>query len=150
MKKLRIPTRPTTLGVLILALQPQLLHAEPVISPGEWKYTMKTKIEGLGIPLPAIPVKFSACIAHSDPVVQTPEMREAGCEIVDKEIEGDTVAYSARCVSGDSVTQTNFKNTYQADSMEGSFTQRSEHAGKVQSTATGTLIGKRVGDCQGK
>ena len=138
------------LAVCLLVIPSQHVLAEPRVSPGEWKYTMKTKIEGLGIPLPAIPVKFSSCVAQSEPVVQTPEMQKAGCEVVDREVQGNTVAYSVRCASGDSATQTNFTNTYQEDSMEGSFTQKSEHAGKVQSTATGTLVGKRVGDCKEK
>ena len=124
--------------------------ADLKINPGEWKYTMKTKIKGLGIPLPAIPVKFSSCITQSNPVMQTPEMKKAGCEIVNMKVKGNLVTYTGRCTHGDNVTDTNFKNTYQENSMEGTFDQVSKLAGKVQSTATGTLKGKRVGTCKEK
>ena len=120
------------------------------INPGEWKYKMKTKIKGLGIPLPAIPVTFSSCITQSNPVMQTPEMKKAGCEIVNMKVKGNLVTYTGRCTNGDSVTDTNFKNTYQENSMEGTFDQVSKLAGKVQSTATGTLTGNRVGACKNK
>ena len=122
--------------------------ADLEINPGEWKYKMKTKVKGLGIPLPSIPVKFSSCITQSNPVIQSPEMKKAGCEVINMKVEGNLVTFTGRCTHGDSVTDTNYKNTYQENSMKGTFDQVRKQAGTVQSTATGTLTGKRVGTCQ--
>jgi hypothetical protein len=124
--------------------------AAPAINPGNWEYTMKMKIEGLGIPLPQIPVTFTGCITQSNPTVETPEMKKAGCKIVNQKISGNNVTYTGRCVSGDSVTDTNYKMNYQGSSMTGTFDQVRKVSGKVQSTATGTIGAKRLGPCTQK
>ena len=124
--------------------------AAPSINPGDWEYTMKMKIEGLGIPLPQIPVTFTGCITQSNPTVETPEMKKAGCKIVNQKISGNNVTYTGRCVSGDSVTDTNYKMNFQGSSMTGTFDQVRKVSGKVQSTATGTISAKRLGPCTKK
>ncbi len=125
--------------------------AGPRVNPGEWKYTMKTKIEGLGIPLPAIPVSYRDCVTKSDASpVETPEMKKAGCKIVDPKTRGDTITYTGHCVTSDNIIDTHYKLTFQADSMEGAFDQVRTVGGKIRSTATGTLTGKRIGACEAK
>jgi len=121
--------------------------AAPSINPGDWEYTMKMKIEGLGIPIPQIPVTFTGCITETNPTVETPEMKKAGCKIVNQKISGNNVTYTGRCVSGDSVMDTNYKMNFQGSSMTGSFDQVRKVSGKVQSTATGTISAKRLGPC---
>lgn len=124
--------------------------AAPSINPGDWEYTMKMKIEGLGIPLPQIPVTFTGCITQSNPTVETPEMKKAGCKIMNQKISGNNVTYTGRCISGDSVTDTNYKMNFQGNSMTGTVDQIRKLSGKVQSTATGTISAKRLGPCTNK
>ena len=124
--------------------------AAPSINPGDWEYSMKMKIEGLGMPLPSIPIKFTGCITQSNPTVETPEMKKAGCKIVNQKISGNTVTYTGRCVSGDSVTDTNYKMNFQGNSMSGTLNQVRKVSGAVKSTATGTITAKRLGPCTKK
>jgi hypothetical protein len=74
-------------------------------------------------------------------------MKKAGCKIVNQKISGNNVTYTGRCVSGDSVMDTNYKMNFQGSSMTGSFDQVRKVSGKVQSTATGTISAKRLGPC---
>jgi hypothetical protein len=145
----------TSSGILSALLILTFASAEPTfaapsINPGDWEYTMKMKIEGLGIPLPQIPVTFTGCITQSNPTVETPEMKKAGCKIMNQKISGNNVTYTGRCASGDSVTDTNFKMNFQGNSMTGTFDQVSKFRGKVQSTSTGTISSKRLGPCTKK
>ncbi len=138
-------------ALLILTLaSAEPAFAAPSINPGDWEYTMKMKIEGLGIPLPQIPVTFTGCITQSNPTVETPEMKKAGCKIVNQKISGNNVTYTGRCISGDSVMDTNYKMNFQGNSMTGTFDQVRKVSGKVQSTATGTISAKRLGACTKK
>jgi hypothetical protein len=142
-------------GMLSVLLLLTLVSAEPTfaapsINPGDWEYTMKMKIEGLGIPLPQIPVTFTGCITQSNPTVETPEMKKAGCKIVNQKISGNNVTYTGRCVTGDNVMDTNYKMNFQGNSMSGTFDQVRKVSGKVQSTATGTISAKRLGPCTKK
>jgi len=138
----------TLISFVVLSAAMGSVRADARIHPGEWKMSMKTKIKGLGIPLPAIPVKFNSCITQTNPVAETPEMRKAGCKIVDPKINGSHVTYTGRCVSGESVTETYYKLTYEGDEMSGTYDQVRKLGGKTQSTATGTITGKRMGDCK--
>ncbi|MEX2164617.1 MAG: DUF3617 family protein [Sulfuricaulis sp.] len=134
--------------LLLLALVSAVpAFAAPTINPGDWEYSMKMKIEGLGIPIPQIPVTFTGCITEKNPTVETPEMKKAGCKIVNQKISGNNVTYTGRCVTGDSVTDTNYKMNFQGNSMTGTFDQVRKVSGKVQSTATGTINAKRLGPC---
>lgn len=122
--------------------------AGPRIDPGEWKYTMQTKVEGLGIPVPVVPITFKNCVTTSDASpIETPEMKKAGCKIIDAKTQGNVVTYTARCAHGSSIADTHYKMTFHANSLEGSFDQVRTVNGKVRSTATGTLVGERIGPC---
>lgn len=136
--------------LLLTVASAEPVFAAPSINPGDWEYAMKMKIEGLGLPLPSIPVKFTGCITQSNPTVETPEMKKAGCKIVNQKISGNTVTYTGRCVSGDSVTDTNYKMNFQGSSMSGTFDQVRKVSGAVKSTATGTITAKRLGPCTKK
>jgi len=136
------------ISIIVLSSGVDVARADARVNPGEWKMSMKTKIKGLGIPLPAIPVKFTSCITQKDPVAETPEMRKAGCKIIDPKVDGGHVTYTGRCVSGESVTETYYKLTYEGDEMSGTFDQVRKLGGQTQSTATGTISGKRLGDCK--
>jgi len=145
----------TSSGILSAILFLTLASAEPAfaapsINPGDWEYTMKMKIEGLGIPLPQIPVTFIGCITQSNPTVETPEMKKAGCKIVNRKISGNNVSYTGHCVTGDNVIDTNYKMNFQGNSMSGTLDQVRKVSGKVQSTATGTISAKRLGPCTKK
>jgi hypothetical protein len=128
----------------------ELAYAAPTINPGNWEYTMKMKIEGLGIPIPQIPVTHTGCITETNPTVETAEMKKAGCKVVDRKISGNNVTYTGRCVTGDNVMDTNYKMNFQGNSMTGTFDQVRKVSGKVQSTATGTISAKRLGPCTTK
>lgn len=125
--------------------------AGPKIHPGEWKFTMKTKIEGLGIPLPAIPTSFENCVTKTDASpIETPEMKKAGCKIINAKIKGHTITYTGHCVQKDTIVDTHIKATYKVDSMAGSLKQVATASGKVLHTATGTITGTRIGSCKAK
>ncbi len=80
--------------------------------------------------------------------MQTPEMDKAGCEILHKEAQGNRLTFTVRCEHGDSVTETNYENTYEEDRMEGTFSHVRTVSGKIETTATGTLTGVRLGECK--
>jgi len=122
--------------------------ADATINPGEWKMTMKTQIKGLGIPLPSIPVSFTSCITQTNPVAESPEMKKAGCRIIDPKIDGPRVTYTGRCASGGSITDTHYKLTYTGDEMSGTYDQVRTVGSESRSTATGTISGKRLGACK--
>ncbi len=139
------------LFMFIVAVSANKSFAGPKVNPGEWTYTMKMKIEGLGVPVPVVPVTFTDCQTRTDASpIETQEMKKAGCKILDEKIVGNLVTYTGRCTQGDSVTDTHYKLIFQSDSMDGTFDQVRKVSGKVQSTATGTFTGKRIGPCKAK
>lgn len=127
-------------------------HAAAPISPGEWEYTMKMRMEMKGVPMtmPEMTNTFTSCVTAKDPTVEPPEMRKVGCKMINKKTKGKVFSYTARCTQDDSVIDMNYRITYTATSMKGEFDQVRKVGGEVQGTAKGTMSGKRVGPCKSK
>lgn len=126
--------------------------AAPSIEPGEWEYTMKMKMEMPGMPasMPEMSNTFTSCVTAKDPTVETPEMRDAGCKMLDRKVSGNSLRYTAICTQGDSVLEMRYRLTYDRTRMKGEVDQVHKVGGQVQAKGKGTMAGKRIGACKKK
>lgn len=134
--------------VLAAALGGTAALAAVNMQEGNWEMTIKVKLEGLPFSMPPMTVKSTQCITKKDLVPSTAS-KDQKCTISEQRESGSTVSWKVTCTEKDgSASVGEGTVTYSGNTFKGSIktTTKDKH-GKVESTSTSELSGKRKGDC---
>jgi hypothetical protein len=93
-----------------------------------------------------LPIVQMLCLSQKDPVPIP--AKNAGCRLLTKEIEGNTVFWVAECREKEFVTRSVGNATYDTSKVEGAVLTMTSAAGKTTEMRTYTLTGKRQGNCR--
>ena len=116
--------------------------AEIPLKEGAWNITLQ-----LNPPTPDfLPIVQMLCLSQKEPV-PIPS-KNAGCRLLTKEIEGNTVFWVAECREKDFVTRSVGNATYDSNKVEGAVQTMTSATGKETEMRTYTLTGKRQGSCR--
>lgn len=112
------------------------------LKEGAWNITLQ-----IDPPTPDfLPIVQMLCLSPKDPV-PIPS-KNAGCRLLTKEIEGNTVFWVAECRDKEFVTRSVGNATYDSSKVEGAVQTMTSAAGKPAEMRTYTLTGKRQGSCR--
>lgn len=112
------------------------------LKEGAWNITLQ-----INPPTPDfLPIVQMLCLSQKDPV-PIPS-KNAGCRLLTKEIEGNTVFWVAECREKEFVTRSVGNATYDSSKVEGAVQTMTSTAGKATEMRTYTLTGKRQGSCR--
>lgn len=112
------------------------------LKEGAWNITLQ-----INPPTPDfLPIVQMLCLSQKDPV-PIPS-KNAGCRLLTKEIEGNTVFWVAECREKEFVTRSVGNATYDSSKVEGAVQTMTSAAGKATEMRTYTLTGKRQGSCR--
>lgn len=112
------------------------------LKEGAWNITLQ-----INPPTPDfLPIVQMLCLSQKDPV-PIPS-KNAGCRLLTKEIEGNTVFWVAECREKEFVTRSVGNATYDSSKVEGAVQTMTSAAGKGTEMRTYTLTGKRQGSCR--
>jgi hypothetical protein len=93
-----------------------------------------------------LPIVQMLCLSQKDPVPIP--AKSAGCRLLTKEIEGNTVFWVAECREKEFVTRSVGNATYDSSKVEGAVLTMTSAIGKATEMRTYTLTGKRQGNCR--
>ncbi len=93
-----------------------------------------------------LPIVQMLCLSQKDPVPIP--AKNAGCRLLTKEIEGNTVFWVAECRENEFVTRSVGNATYNSNKVEGAVQTMTSAADKPTEMRTYTLTGKRQGSCR--
>jgi len=106
------------------------------------------KMEGMPVPMPAIPVRFTQCITKKDAVPQQKEQNK-DCKTSSQTIEGNTVSWAVLCVDKHgSKTEGTGTVTYGGASFEGKMKNVTTDSRGARMTSRMDMTGRRTGDCK--
>jgi len=112
------------------------------LKEGAWNITLQ-----INPPTPDfLPIVQMLCLSQKDPV-PIPS-KNAGCRLLTKEIEGNTVFWVAECREKEFVTRSVGNATYDSSKVEGAVQTMTSVVGKATEMRTYTLTGKRQGSCR--
>lgn len=112
------------------------------LKEGAWNITLQ-----INPPTPDfLPIVQMLCLSQKDPV-PIPS-KNAGCRLLTKEIEGNTVFWVAECREKEFVTRSVGNATYDNSKVEGAVQTMTSSAGRSTEMRTYTLTGKRQGNCR--
>jgi len=112
------------------------------LKEGAWNITLQ-----INPPRPDfLPIIQMLCLSQKDPV-PIPS-KNAGCRLLTKEIEGNTVFWVAECREKEFVTRSVGNATYDTSKVEGAVLTMTSAAGKPTEMRSYTLTGKRQGSCR--
>jgi hypothetical protein len=112
------------------------------LKEGAWNITLQ-----IDPPTPDfLPIVQMLCLSQKEPV-PIPS-KNAGCRLLTKEIEGNTVFWVAECREKEFVTRSVGNATYDSSKVEGAVQTMTSTAGKPTEMRTYTLTGKRQGNCR--
>lgn len=112
------------------------------LKEGAWNITLQ-----INPPTPDfLPIVQMLCLSQKDPV-PIPS-KNAGCRLLTKEIEGNTVFWVAECREKEFVTRSVGNATYNHSKVEGAVQTMTSTAGRPTEMRTYTLTGKRQGNCR--
>jgi hypothetical protein len=112
------------------------------LKEGAWNITLQ-----INPPTPDfLPIVQMLCLSQKDPVPIP--AKNAGCRLLTKEIEGNTVFWVAECREKEFVTRSVGNATYDISKVEGAVQTMTSAAGKATEMRTYTLTGKRQGSCR--
>lgn len=120
--------------------------AEPNMQEGLWEISGEMKLEGLPVPMPLVPVKFTQCLAKDDMVPQKRE-KDQECKTVSKKVEGNVVSWVMQCKGKNGESENAGRVTYKGNTFSGALhTVTTDARGK--SSTTLQMSGKLIGDCK--
>ncbi len=93
-----------------------------------------------------LPIVQMLCLSQNEPVPIP--AKNAGCRLLTKEIEGNTVFWVAECREKEFVTRSVGNATYDISKVEGAVQTMTSAVGKETEMRTYTLTGKRQGNCR--
>ena len=112
------------------------------LKEGAWNITLQ-----INPPTPDfLPIVQMLCLSQKDPV-PIPS-KNAGCRLLTKEIEGNTVFWVAECREKEFVTRSVGNATYDSSKVEGAVQTMTSTAGRPTEMRTYILTGKRQGNCR--
>ena len=112
------------------------------LKEGAWNITLQ-----INPPTPDfLPIVQMLCLSQKDPVPIP--AKNAGCRLLTKEIEGNTVFWVAECRENEFVTRSVGNASYDSSKVEGAVQTMTSAAGKATEMRTYTLTGKRQGNCR--
>ena len=112
------------------------------LKEGAWNITLQITPPSLDF----LPIVQMLCLSQKDPV-PIPS-KNAGCRLLTKEIEGNTVFWVAECREKEFVTRSVGNATYDNIKVAGAVQTMTSSAGKATEMRTYTLTGKRQGSCR--
>lgn len=112
------------------------------LKEGAWNITLQTNPPSPDF----LPIVQMLCLSQKDPV-PIPS-KSAGCRLLTKEIEGNTVFWVAECRENEYVTRSVGNATYENTKVEGAVQTMTSSAGKATEMRNYTLTGKRQGSCR--
>lgn len=92
-----------------------------------------------------LPIVQMLCLSQKEPVPIP--AKNAGCRLLTKEIEGNTVFWVAECREKGFVTRSVGNATYDISKVEGAVQTMTSAVGKETEMRSYTLTGKRQGNC---
>lgn len=129
-------------ALIFSATAPFAATSEIPLKEGAWNITLQ-----INPPTPDfLPIVQMLCLSQKDPV-PIPS-KNAGCRLLTKEIEGNTVFWVAECREKEFVTRSVGNATYDSSKVEGAVQTMTSTAGKATEMRTYTLTGKRQGSCR--
>lgn len=130
------------LSIPLLMAPPTAHTTEIPLKEGAWNITLQ-----LDPPRPDIlPIVQMLCLTKKDPV-PVPS-KSGGCQLLTKEIEGNTVFWVAECRTDQFTTRSVGNATYDFGRVEGAVQTMTSAAGSPTEMRTYTLTGKRQGNCR--
>ena len=130
-----------SLMLVVFLVLPSVALAQPNVQEGMYDIETTTEMPGMGFTMPAVP--FSQCITRED-LVPRQQAAQQDCELLESEIEGDTVTWKMRCQSeGGPITSTG-RMIYHGDSFEGTVETISE---QIPGGMRQSMKGSRNGPC---
>ena len=135
-------------AILALMVSSALCFAAGInAQEGEWESTMEMKMEGLPFPIP--PVTTKHCVTKENVVPKASEKDEK-CKVKDQRIVGNKVTWSVECIDKDGKTESQGEITYSGNSYKGTMKTRMTDKGGQTMVSTGTMTGRRIGECTDK
>lgn len=117
-------------------------EAEFPLKEGAWNITLQTNPPTAEF----LPIVQMLCLSKKEPV-PIPS-KSAGCRLLTKEIEGNTVFWVAECRENEYVTRSVGNATYENTKVEGAVQTMTSGAGKATEMRSYILTGKRQGNCR--
>ena len=112
------------------------------LKEGAWNITLQINPPASDF----LPIVQMLCLSQKDPVPIP--AKNAGCRLLTKEIEGNTVFWVAECREKEFVTRSVGNATYDITKVEGAVQTMTSATGKATEMRTYTLTGKRQGSCR--
>lgn len=142
MQRLHLITSLLFMALIFPATATFAAAPEIPLKEGAWNITLQ-----INPPTPDfLPIVQMLCLSQKDPV-PIPS-KNAGCRLLTKEIEGNTVFWVAECREKEFVTRSVGNATYDSSKVEGAVQTMTSAAGKATEMRTYTLTGKRQGSCR--
>lgn len=121
--------------------------AEPNMQEGKWEISGEMRLEGVPVPMPLVPVKFTQCLTKKD-LVPYEKGKYQDCKMIDNKIEGNVVSWVMECKDKNGVTESTGRVTYKGNTFSGAAHNVSTDAKKRKTASTLQMSGKRIGDCE--
>lgn len=130
-----------SLMLVVFMVLPSMALAQPNVREGMYDIETTTEMPGMGFTMPAVP--FSQCITKED-LVPRQQTAQQDCELLESEIEGDTVTWKMRCQSEGGPITSSGRMIYHGDSFEGTVETISE---QIPGGMRQIMKGSRNGPC---
>ena len=112
----------------------------PNMKEGLWEITVKMDIPGMPVQMP--PRTSTQCLTPKE-AVPKPKEENNTCEIVKKDIKGDTVSWSVECKTKEGIAVSDGTITYKGEAFEGVITMKQRDMKAIQH-----LSGRWIGQCK--
>jgi len=123
------------------------VFAEPNMKEGMWEIKGDMKMEGMPVPMPAVPVNYNQCLTKKDIVPQKKDKNQ-DCKMISNKIEGNTVTWVMQCKDKHGTMESTGTVTYKGESFDSTINNvTTDSSGKIMKSAI-HLTGKRTGDCK--